>query len=70
MTISDKFDMTEMTGEFASVRDAQWLIENGHKTLDPVRFSDWVTRKFDAGKPEHVARRYVADKMIQELEGG
>ena len=57
-----------MTVWFASVRDAKWLIENGHKTLDPVLFSDWVTRLVGDGMNEEDARCFVRYEMVKELE--
>lgn len=55
-----------MPNESATVRDAQWLISHGFNKLDPIRFSDWVTRLCADGINEHEARQVVLKQMTKK----
>ncbi len=52
--------------EFASVRDAKWLAENGYTNIDKQRFTDWVTRLFGDGVGEETARKWVINEILKE----
>ena len=54
--------MTDSTIE----NDAQWLIDHGYKGLiEPITFSDWVTRNMGDGLSETEARELVI-KLVQK----
>lgn len=56
-----------MTKKTAIDYDEEWL-KLKKSNLDVYKFSDWVTRMFDAGFQIEIAREFVFKNMNEELK--